>query len=153
MIKEERYMLRFTVDQNENLLQWALWLDSTPLQQCQQRLYNGEGHCCLGVWLQYYHNPQWVKGEMADGRSGYYAVYNDMRSSFYELNKSDQDRLGIYQTWRPHELGYGRTLHRCFQVLNDQYNYTFSMIADEIYSLLFHGRFTEVTHQKLASTV
>lgn len=133
-------MIQFTDEQKQRLLQWAVWLEKTDKQQAQGALYNGEGYCCLGLWLDYYYTPQWKKdNSIMENRNYYVPICSNteyyIHSEVCNLINHDCMLLGIDQD--------------AFQTLNDTLDYSFTQIAREIRSLINTGMFTTDTQELL----
>lgn len=136
-------MISFTEEQVMALTQWAEWLRTTPFHQTRYALHDPVGFCCLGIYVQYKHNIHW--GE--DGQKKYYIPMNYGRS--FGLDATDAEAVGFNQRYLIGDTHDGTKLQEIFQYLNDDYKYTFKMIADEIDTLISTGDFTTSTQDML----
>lgn len=159
-------MIQFTTKQKARLIQWAEWLETTTLKQCKGRLHDGQGYCCLGVYMQCKYSPRWREITMDAKEEGeifqlktteYYGSYIVLdtlvsrTSNIYDLNREDQVLLGLNKNWKHN--GHVWKLHRCFQILNDEHAYNFQMSAREIRNLVEHGEFTEPANLLLQASI
>ena len=98
----------------ENREKWAKALESGEYQQCQYTMFDGKGHCCLGVAAVVLLNETPRNGS---GKPG------DLVN--YQLYASVENALGL-----PLHLGRSK-----FTDLNDNEKRSFKEIAEEVRKL------------------
>lgn len=133
----------FTDDQKENLLQWATWLEGTPLTQGREALLriNKEGehcYCCLGIYAKYKY-PE--KFSMSNYISDIY-YFGDGYEEY--LPDEVADEVGLLKP-----MDCDIDLQHVLAELNDTYGFTFKDIAVEIRHLVETGTITEKAYRAM----
>lgn len=131
-----------TDEQKKYWVQWAEWLEQTPLVQYRGGgLYkDNRGYCCLGIWLKYHNRAAYIED---DGAYNLYLFNKNhaiicVYDSVYQLTAEDCALLGLTER-----------MHTMFQILNDTFRYTFAMIAKEIRHIVEYGEFIANTQKVL----
>ena len=137
----------FTEKQQEKLLEWAGYLETTELLQGQKSLRTkNDEYCCLGLYITCVHPEYTWKflGVFDEDKSYRVRSGNTWQSNF--LPEKFQRELGLHR--HPYRDNI-QTLQNCFVDLNDQLNYNFLEIAREIRHLVEYHSFTSETAERL----
>jgi len=134
-------MIQFNQTQTRNLLKWAEWLDTTVLQQGKGALHGSdEEYCCLGIYVEYRNSRSWHR---EPGCTAYSVLIRGKGWTSSYLNIQQKQELGLHLDYRTD------TLENIFVLLNDEREYSFKDIAQEIRHLVAHGKFTPQTEHQL----
>ena len=118
-----------TKEQLDFYREWSKDLRSGQFTQCKDRLYDGTGHCCLGVACR---TAQRLGMPMKDSVTftGKFCFRFDNSEETYDIPCLFKDRINFHEFQR-----YGKPYDPStiwFATLNDKENYTFEQIADVI---------------------
>ncbi len=115
----DRYLENLTEENKERLRNWIKALKSGNYSQAQSNLRTYRGYCCMGVMCDIFDQGRWV-----ESNAGMFIGYE------YEYEGTNEFELPHDKIYKLY--GVDENLVHQFAEWNDEYNFTFSEIANAV---------------------